>query len=302
MQKKDFTDKLIEKGLFEKFLTMVQRGDKKEDIAKIFNTTRATVYKAIAKIKDQKEEQEKIKIIEIAKAQPVVEVQTPYEKLYENRKYVVELKKQGLLNVEIAKIMGVSDQDVFDFFGKRVRLTPQQIREVKGLYDKGKSVDVIAQMYGANVETIKRICKVAVVKVNENTEVADDVMVDLDVITKFYQWVHQIEIKASNINDEELKYERQQQDLLHRIEMEDHEDEEVLELARQIKEIRQKRRECKDFLQLVNPIIEFMKEETNAKPLRTLANLAGRVNNEAKKVGNRVYFLRTRESDSEDNE
>jgi transcriptional regulator len=281
---------------------MVQRGDKKEDIAKVFNTSRMTVYKAVAKIKDQKEKQENIKIVEMAKAQQVVEVQAPYDKLYGNRTYIVELKTRGLLNVEIAKMMNVSDQDVFDFFEKRVRLTPQQIKEVKGLYDKGKSVEVIAGMYKANVETIKKICKVTIINKDENTEVAEDIMADLDVITKFYQWVHQIEIKATNVNNEELKYEKQQQDLLHRIEMEDHEDDEILELARQIKEIRQKRRECKDFLQLVNPIIEFMKEEANAKPLRTLANLAGRVNNEAKKVGNRVYFLRTRESEDGENE
>ena len=297
MAKKSFIEVLIERGQFGDFINDYAKGFKATQLASKYDVGVATVYRNIDKIN-----QEIAKQKEQAKVEEVKEVQTPYEKLYENRKYVVELKKQGLLNVEIAKIMGVSDQDVFDFFGKRVKLTPEQIREVKGLYDKGKSVDVIAQMYGANVETIKRICKVAVVKVDENTEVADDVMVDLDVIAKFHQWVHQIEIKASNINGEELKYERQQQDLLHRIEMEDHDDDEVLELARQIKEIRQKRRECKDFLQLVNPSIEFMNEEANAKPLRTLANLAGRVNNEAKKVGNRVYFLRTRESDSEDNE
>ena len=96
---------------------------------------------------------------------------------------------------------------------------------------------------------------------------------------------------------DESKIDKEIQDLLHKIEMEDCTEEESLRIIKRIKELRQERRTCKDYLSLVAPILEFLKDDANAKCLKTLANIAGRVNNKAKQMQNRIYFMRTRESE-----
>ena len=101
------------------------------------------------------------------------------------------------------------------------------------------------------------------------------------------------------VEADESKIDKEIQDLLHKIEMEDCTEEESLKIIKRIKELRQERRTCKDYLTLVAPILEFLKDESNAKCLKTLANIAGRVNNKAKQLNNRIYFMRTREKDDE---
>lgn len=300
-----FLDKLIESNKLEEFIQMKYNGVAVKDIALHFDVSMPTVYNTFKQINESKQveptkaEEQIQESIEGTSTNVLSEKETAYEKLYRNRKFVVGLKKQGKYNVEIARIMGVSDQDVFDFFDKRIKLTSQQIIEIKNHFTNGKTPEFLSEMYGANVETIKKICQQTIVKQENNNEVVEDVTCELDCIGKFYQLIHQIETKTEIVLQDEIKYEKRQQDLLHKLELEDYSDDSVLDFAKQMKEIRQKRRECKDFLQLVSPVTEFLKDETNAKPLKTLANLMGRVNNEAKKMGNRIYFMRTNEHSEE---
>lgn len=287
MSRPGFLDKLIEQNRLAEFLQMVQDGKSQTQIAQVFGVTQPMVCKALQKIKEQ----------QTNKVETPIATKTPYEILYENRKEVVRLKREGKYNVEIAQIMGVTDKDVFDFFEKRVRLTPRQVKQIKLAFDEGKSIESIAQIYGTSVETIKGICKVTIVAKQENTEVQEETIADLDCIAKFWQFLHQVETKSTISAADESKYDKEIQDLLHKIEMEDCTEEESLRIIKRIKELRQERRTCKDYLSLVTPILEFLKDESNTKCLKTLANIAGRVNNKAKQMGNRIYFMRTRESE-----
>ena len=288
MSRPGFLDKLIEENRLAEFLQMVQDGKSQTQIADAFGVAQPMVCKALQKIKAQTTQGgvEEIKQTETPK--------TPYEILYERRKEVVRLKREGKYNVEIAQIMGVSDKDVFDFFKKRVKLTPKQVKEIKLAFNNGKSLESIAQMYGTSIETIKGICKVTLVSTETSTEIPDEVIIDLDCIAKFWQFIHQIESKSEISAQDESKIDKEIQDLLHKIEIEECSEEESLKIIKRIKELRQERRDCKDYLTLVAPLIEFLKDESNAKCLKTLANIAGRVNNKAKQLGNRVYFLRTK--------
>lgn len=289
MSKPGFLDKLIAENRLAEFLQMVQDGESQQSIADFFGVAQPMVCRALKKIKEQQNTEE----------QPISPAKTPYEILYENRKEVVRLKREGKYNVEIAQIMGVSDKDVFDFFEKRVKLTPKQVKEIKLAVDEGKSLESIAQIYGTSTETIKGICKSTIVSTQETTEVQDETIADLDCIAKFWQFLHQVETKSTISAADESKIDKEIQDLLHKIEMEDCTEEESLRIIERIKELRQERRTCKDYLSLVAPILEFLKDDTNAKCLKTLANIAGRVNNKAKQMQNRIYFMRTREKDDE---
>ena len=289
MSRPGFLDKLIEQNRLAEFLQMVQDGKSQTQIAQVFGVTQPMVCKALQKIKEQ----------QTNKVETPVATKTPYEILYENRKEVVKLKKEGKYNVEIAQIMGVTDKDVFDFFEKRVKLTPKQVKQIKLAVEDGKSLESIAQMYGTSTETIKGICKATIVSTQETTEVQEETIAELDCIAKFWQFLHQVETKSTISAADESKYDKEIQDLLHKIEMEDCTEEESLKIIKRIKELRQERRTCKDYLSLVAPILEFLKDESNAKCLKTLANIAGRVNNKAKQMQNRIYFMRTREKDDE---
>ena len=176
-----------------------------------------------------------------------------------------------------------------------MQLTSEQIKQIKMLYVNGRAIEDIAENFGASVETIKRICKSVIVNQEEDTSVAEQVTVDLDCISQFYNLIKQIEDKATNMEEDEEKTAKKIQDLLHIVEMEDCDDKKGLEILKEIKQLRLNRRENKDYLALVEPIRTFLNDEDNLKVLKNLVNIVGQVNNKARKAGNRVYFLRTQQ-------
>lgn len=285
MSRQSFLDYLIQNNELSKFIQMRQDGKSQKEIADAFNTSQPIVSQTLKKIQNQNNEED----IDKTENNP-----TPYEILYERRKEVVRLKREGKYNVEIAQIMGVSDKDVFDFFEKRVKLTPKQVKEIKIAYENGQAIDIIASNYGTSPQTIMGICKGAIVSKENNNEIPSEVVIELDCISKFYQFVNQIQTKFDISAQNESKIDKEMSDLLHKIEISDCSEEESLRIIKRIKELRQERRDYKDYLSLVTPLTEFLKDENNAKVLKTLANIAGRVNNKAHQIGNRVYFLRTK--------
>ena len=288
MARKGFLDKLIEENELSTFLQLLNNGKSQKELADIYKTSQPVICQTIKKIKSTNTQQVEPPQEEIKK--------TPYEILYENRFQIVEWRKQGVYKAEIAKRMGVTDKDVFDFFDKRTRLTGKQIKEIKIAYSNGKSVEAIANQYNSPVETIKKICKATLVSTT-NSEISEDIIVDLGCVSEFCKYLQQLQYKVKYTNEDETKIEHKIQDLLHKIEMDDCSDDEALDMVQQIKELRQQRRECKDFLNLVSPIIEFLEQEDNYKVLKDLANIAGRVNNNAYKLNDRIYFLRTKEGE-----
>ena len=293
MSRLGFLDKLIQNNELSRFMQMRQDGKSQKEIAEAFNTTQPIVSQTLKRI--QAESNKGIEIREDVEEPEITK--TPYQILYERRKEVVRLKREGKYNVEIAQIMGVSDKDVFDFFEKRVKLTPKQVKEIKIAYENGQAIDRIANNYGTSPQTIMGICKSTIVSTQEVTESQDEAITDLDCIAKFWQFLHQIETKSDISSQDESKIDKEIQDLLHKIEMEDCTEEESLRIIKRIKELRQERRTCKDYLSLVAPILEFLKDDANAKCLKTLVNIAGRVNNKAHQMQNRIYFMRTKESE-----
>ena len=221
-----------------------------------------------------------------------------YDILYENRKQVVEWRKQGVYNVEIARRMGVTDRDVFEFFDKRTKLTPKQIKDIKVSFTNGKSVEAIAQQYNTHPETIKKICKATVVAEEETlNEGQEDIFVDLNCIKEFQQFLKQVEYKINWTTEEYNKVDKEISDIMHKIELENYSDADGMGMLAKIKELRQHRRECKDYLTLIQPLQNFLTEQKNADTLKMLTNIAGNINNKAKASQNRIYYLRTKEEE-----
>ena len=310
MGRKSFLNELVEQNKLSEFIQKLNDGATYAELAKSYDTSIVTICNTMKRIKEQTPQSMELKVNNDMDDEPVVVIdttknnkkeekplQTPYQILYANRKRVVELRKQGYYNVDIAKIFGVEDKDVFDFFDKRVKLTPEQYRDIKISYNRGKSIESLAQQYGVAVETIERMLKVVVASDTNTPNINENIATDLDCIPKFWQFIHNLDTKIAMATEEMNKCNGAIQDLMHKIEIEDCDDKESLEMVKKIKELRNQRRESKDFLELVEPFVEFLKDEDKAKTIKELANIAGRINNKAKQMNNRVYFMRTMEEE-----
>ena len=293
MGRQSFLDKLIQENKLQEFIQKANDGMSYRKLAEEFDTSKSTIQTTLMKLKEEKPQ---------TKETPVEEKKEPtksaYDILYENRRQVVEWRKQGVYNVEIAKRMGVSDKDVFDFFDKRTKLTPKQISDIKKTYTNGKTIEAIAHQYNTHPETIKKICR-AVVVAEEKTlnEGQEDIFVDLNCIKEFQQFLKQVEYKINWTTEEHNKVDKEISDIMHKIELENYSDEDGMEMLAKIKELRQHRRECKEYLTLIQPLQNFLTEQKNTDTLKMLTNIAGNINNKAKASQNRIYYLRTKEEE-----
>lgn len=294
MARTSFLDKLIETNKLSEFIQMANDGYTQRQIAEHFKIAQSTVNQTLSKIKEEPQEQ-KHEEPERESANPP---KSAYDILYENRKQVVEWRRQGIYNVEIAKRMGVTDKDVFDFFDKRTKLTPKQIADIKKSYSNGKTIESIAQQYNTHPETIKKICRAVVIAEEETTnEGQEDIFVDLNCIKEFQHFLQQIDYKIKWTSNEYNKVDKEISDIMHKIELETYSDEDGIAMLAKIKELRQHRRECKDYLTLIQPLQNFLTEQKNADTLKMLTNIAGNINNKAKASQNRIYYLRTKEEE-----
>ena len=71
--------------------------------------------------------------------------------------------------------------------------------------------------------------------------------------------------------------------------------EQQLDLLNEIKEKSLERRKIKDFIEVVQPIIEFLNDEDNKKVIQAFGNVVGMTVNNINKLDTRVYFLREEE-------
>lgn len=81
------------------------------------------------------------------------------------------------------------------------------------------------------------------------------------------------------------------QDILHSLELEEHNYHETAQLGKRLKEIRQSRRAAKDAIQQTYPITEWM--ENNRSVIKGLEQLLGKVRKEEKNTEGRFYTPRT---------
>lgn len=85
--------------------------------------------------------------------------------------------------------------------------------------------------------------------------------------------------------------EAETQDILHSLELEKHSYHEMAALSRKLAEVRQTRRQNKDIVAQLTPVVEWTKE--NDGTVRSLQRLLGDVRKAEKSTQNRIYTPRT---------
>ncbi|WP_195985356.1 hypothetical protein [Clostridium sp. D33t1_170424_F3] len=81
------------------------------------------------------------------------------------------------------------------------------------------------------------------------------------------------------------------QDILHSIELEEHDYHGSARLARKLKEVRQARRAAKDLMAQALPVVEWA--EANRQTIKALERLLGEVRKAEKNTENRIYTPKT---------
>lgn len=273
-----------------------------------YETSVQIVSHQLLKLKDKMKEETK-------QQQPLPEkpVVSPQDILYENRKEVIRMKKEFYLNSSIAKAFDVKESDVEEFLSKRKKLSSQDHRDIIYKYSQGYTPQEIADEYGVNVKSVELILSknnvlttspLVMSKLNNKNEEKElsvkTELYDPSIAKNFIKFINNIELRYNMYKQDVEKFDNVRNDIYHTLELNNVSQEEQLELLDKIKQTSIERRELKDFIEVVTPIIEFLQDENNKKVIATFSNIAGRVVNNMKKMSNRVYFIR--EDTSEDEE
>ena len=82
------------------------------------------------------------------------------------------------------------------------------------------------------------------------------------------------------------------QDLLHKLELEQNNAVQLVQLAKQLKECRKTRRMMKDEIELMQPLMDFMQDGQNKRCVHQLQEALGKMRDVSKHHENRRYYPR----------
>lgn len=114
---------------------------------------------------------------------------------------------------------------------------------------------------------------------------------DSKQIEQFLQFFRNCEQKYRMAVDDEEETNRVTQDLLHELELEEHDYHGYARLSKKLKETRQKRREAKDIIRVMQPIVNWA--DNNASTIKNIERLLGEVRKAEKSLENRVYVKKS---------
>lgn len=111
-------------------------------------------------------------------------------------------------------------------------------------------------------------------------------------LDNFLTYLREIEqlCRISEANEQEAN--DKTRDILHSLELENHDYHEYARLAKELKETRQQRRAAKDLLSATTPVIGWL--ESNRPVVKSLERLLGEVRKAEKNTENRIYTPRTK--------
>lgn len=114
------------------------------------------------------------------------------------------------------------------------------------------------------------------------------VSIGLDEFLKYIRNIEQLNRMA--LADEQQSND-ETQDILHSLELEEHDYHSTAHLAKKLKKVRQKRRAAKDLITQTTPIIDWV--EHNRGVIKGLEQLLGKVRKEEKNADGRIYTPKT---------
>lgn len=111
-------------------------------------------------------------------------------------------------------------------------------------------------------------------------------------IDRFLTWLRDCEQRFHMAEADEQESNSATQDILHSLELEDHEYRDFAKLGKELRQVRRKRREAKDTLSVLAPVLDWV--EANRAVIKSLERLLGDVRKVEKYTKNRIYTARTK--------
>ena len=111
-------------------------------------------------------------------------------------------------------------------------------------------------------------------------------------ISAFLTYLRECEQQYRMAEADERESNLETQDILHSIELENHNYHALAHLSRKLKDVRQKRRESKDTMSTMIPVLEWA--DSNRAVIKSLERLLGDVRKAEKNLENRIYTPRTK--------
>lgn len=113
---------------------------------------------------------------------------------------------------------------------------------------------------------------------------------DIEKVLELFRWAK----SELNMANDDLKYcDDKTQDYLHELELVDHTYHERGRIAKELAELRQKRRTAKDRIELVTPIVNWASQSKSS--IEGLQRVLGEMRKIDEKQANRMYFYRAGE-------
>ena len=185
------------------------------------------------------------------------------------------MKKERYANFAIAEHFGVKVDDVEDFFNKRKVITKEQYMDIIKRGQLGDSAKQIAERYGLAEYSVQLILDKAGVlttssrvlaKAKEDFEaekVEEVSQFSPAIIKEFTKFINTLQYKYDFAQEQIKKFDNTRNDIYHLLELEEQSELEQLELLAKIKKSGIERREYKDFITLVEPLIDFIQDDKN---------------------------------------
>lgn len=112
-------------------------------------------------------------------------------------------------------------------------------------------------------------------------------------IENFLAFLRETEQRYHMAESDEQEANDETQDILHSLELQDHDYHEFARLSKELRGVRQKRRSAKDTMSETAPVLDWI--ENNRQTVKSIERLLGDVRKAEKKTENRIYTPRVRE-------
>lgn len=297
-------------GLVPYVVQLRYNGKKLHEIADIlykekgFSTTVQKLSNVLIKVEKDAQKNKNTQIdkdsqenVEVAQQEPSAQ-----DILYDNRVEVIKMYKEHYLYSAIAKAFNVKENDVIEFLSKRKKLNSDDYRQMAYMYSCGKSAQEIADYFGVNVRSIEDYLDkhgilttstqvISKLKENANNEEIDTAVTPR-IVKDFVNFIHTIRVRYNNAIDDLQLQDNIRNNIYHELEMQEQDEAEQLDMLNRIKKVSLTRRELKDFIEIIQPLIDFLDDPRNKSVVENLGNISARIMNTLTKNENRVYFVK----------
>ena len=120
------------------------------------------------------------------------------------------------------------------------------------------------------------------------------IIVISDFLSTFLQFMREAKSDYAYYNDLVKKCQDQTQDILHTLELQNLNAVQMMKLTKELISIRRERRTYKNFVEVYEPIINFMDNNSTGKCIKDLERLLGQVRKVEKYHSDRQYRLKTK--------